>query len=74
MVIKNLLSKEEIKKLNDFWNVSEFQRDFYKNTNENDNSFNNLKEEEEKQLKEEFQKIKGENNYLKNIKDKFKIN
>jgi hypothetical protein len=24
MVIKNLLSKEEIKNLNDFWNVSEF--------------------------------------------------
>lgn len=71
--IKNLQSIEEDKKLNNFLNVSEFQRDFYKITDDNDNSFNILKEEEEKQLKEEFQKIKNKKNDFKNIKDKFKF-
>ena len=68
---KNILSKEEIEKLNNFLKVNELQRDFYKITDDNDNSFNILKAEEEKQLKENFEQIK--NNYSKNIKDKFEI-
>jgi len=71
---KKLLSEEQIKNLNQFLDIekfNEFQRDFYKNTEDKDNSFNILKKQEESQLQKEFGNIKK--NIPKNIKDKFKF-
>ena len=57
-IYEELLSKEEIDKLNKFLNTSELQRDFYKIIDDNDEPFNNLKQIEETKLNEEFDKIK----------------
>ena len=71
-IYEELLSKEEIDKLNEFLNTSELQRDFYKIIDDNDEPFNNLKQIEETKLNEEFDKIKDK--YSQNIKAKLKIN
>ena len=71
-IYEELLSKEEIDKLNEFLNTNELQRDFYKIIDDNDEPFNNLKQIEETKLNEEFDKIKDK--YSQNIKAKLKIN
>jgi hypothetical protein len=70
--IKNkvLLSSEQKDQLKKFLEEKDYQRDFYNNTDDNDTSFNNLKEKEEKQLIEEFDKIKA--NYSQNLNDNIK--
>ena len=70
--IKNkvLLSPEQKDQLKKFLEEKDYQRDFYNNTDDNDTSFNNLKEKEEKQLIEEFDKIKA--NYSQNLNDNIK--
>ena len=70
-ITKVILNQEQITRLNNFVNEEELQRDFYKNTDEDDDPFNIIKKEEEEQLKNEFKEIKA--NYSQNIKDKFKI-
>jgi len=67
--IKKFFSEEEIDNLNKFLDINEFQKDFYKNTEDNDIPFNILKKEEEIQLILEFNRIRS--NYSKKLYDKF---